>query len=91
MAPYVWANPNNWSQTYSTMLNPDAGVPAGWVLESGSDGAPDAALQTDVAGVNSGGFPPYTEDPGQAAVGAALKAEGRGDWINGILGGGIGG
>lgn len=91
MPRLVWANPNDYSQMYITALINDPNVPAGYVLESGSDGAPDAALQEYEAGTNSGGFPAYIEDQSQADVAAALKAAGAtGDWINGILGGGTG-
>lgn len=56
--------------------------PLRYILTSGSDGAPDAALQQYVAGLNSGGFPAYTGDPTQVAVNSR--------YINGIIGGGTG-
>lgn len=70
----VYLNPNNYRQQYVTAIANDPNVPAGWILTGGSDGAPDAALQTMRAGINSGGFPAYTGDPSQ-----------RPDWPNGIF------
>jgi hypothetical protein len=79
----VYLNPTNLKQQFITGLVGDPAVPAGYILTSGSDGAPDAALQQYVAGVNSGGYPPYTGDPTQAAVSPN-------HYINGIVGGGTG-
>lgn len=76
MPRLVWANPNNWSQLYVTGIYNDPNVPAGYVLESGSDGAPDAALIQFMGGQNSGGFPQYTGDPSQVAA--------QPNWPNGI-------
>lgn len=91
MPRLVYFNPNNFKQTYTTALINDPNVPAGYVLSSGSDGAPDAALQQYVAGVNSGGYPAYTGDTTQDTVATNLKAAGaRYLWVNGILGGGAG-
>lgn len=73
----MWANPNNFKQLYVTSFYGDPGVPAGYVLESGSDGAPDAALIQFMGGLNSGGFPAYTGDPSQVAA--------QPKYINGIL------
>jgi len=76
--------------------------PQRYILTSGSDGAPDQALQQYVAGINSlcpdlrsnptaGVSAFYIDDPSQAAVATALKNAGaKGRWINGILGGGTG-
>jgi hypothetical protein len=72
----VYGNPNNWKQLYVTGFYGDPNVPAGYVLESGSDGAPDAALIQFMGGVNSGGFPAYTGDPTQTAI--------QPNWPNGI-------
>jgi len=99
---FVWLNPQNFKQQYITTLRNDPNIPAGYVLSSGSDGAPDAALQQFVAGVNSlcpdlrvhptvGVSAFYIDDPSQDAVAAALVAKGaKGRWINGILGGSTG-
>lgn len=76
MPRYVFLNPVDYRQQYVTGLRSDPGVPAGWVLTSGSDGAPDAALITYMGGINSGGFPKYTGDPAQVAAQPL--------WINGI-------
>jgi hypothetical protein len=76
----VWVNPNNYHQKYISGYLGDPGVPAGYILTGGSDGATDEALKHYDAGVNSGGFPKYTGDPTQ-----------RSDWPNGILGGYPGG
>jgi len=77
MAKYVWLNTANLRQRYITSIADDPNVPAGYVLSSGSDGAPDAALRQFTAGINSGGFPAYTGDAAQAA-----NPQG---WINGIF------
>lgn len=104
MPRYVWLNPNDYHQSYVTALANDPGVPAGYILTSGSDGAADAALQQYVAGQNSlcpdmrlaqnaNAIPTayYIGDPSQDTVAANLKAAGaRNLWINGILGGGTG-
>jgi hypothetical protein len=79
MPRLVYISPTNYRVQYVTALVNDPNVPAGYILTSGSDGAPDQALQQYVAGVNSGGFPAYTGDPTQAAVSPN-------HWINGILG-----
>lgn len=98
---YVWLNPLNLKQQYVTALRSDPNVPSGYILTGGSDGAPDAALQQFVAGVNSlcpdlrvhptaGVSAYYVDDPSQDAVATALVAKGGKRWINGILGGGTG-
>lgn len=100
---YVFLNPNNFHQSYVTTSRTDANIPAGYVLTSGSDGAPDAALQRYVAGVNSlcpdlrvhplvGVSAFYVSDPTQDQTAKNLQSQGKtkGLWINGILGGGIG-
>lgn len=99
---YVYLNPANFKQSYVTTLRADPNIPSGYVLTSGSDGAPDQALQQFVAGVNSlcpdsrahplaGVSAFYVEDPTQDAVASALRASGaKGLWINGVLGGGTG-
>ena len=98
----MWVDPTNFHNQYVTALANDGNVPAGYILTSGSDGAPDAALQTYLAGVNSlcpdvrknpnapvSAF--YVGDQTQDAVAANLKAGGATNlWINGILGGGTG-
>jgi len=99
----VWLSPTNTKVQYVTAIVNDPNVPAGFILTSGSDGAPDAALQQFVAGVNSlcpdmrlaanaNAIPTsfYVQDTTQDAVAAALKAAGGKLWINGILGGGTG-
>lgn len=79
MALYVWVNPNNFkSPNYQTCIANDPNVPAGYILTGGSDGAQDMPSQQYVAGINSGGFPAYTEDPSQVAA--------QPNWINGIFG-----
>lgn len=104
MARYVWFNPANPRQQYVTALAQDTGVPAGYQLTSGSDGALDAPLQTYVAGLNSlcpdmrlaqnaNAIPTafYVGDQSQDTVAANLKAAGAKNlWINGIVGGGTG-
>ena len=99
---WVYANPQNFHQQYITTIRGDPGIPTGYILTSGSDGAIDEALQTYVAGINSlcpdarvhptfGVSAYYVDDPTQDAVATALKAKGaKGRWINGILGGGGG-
>jgi hypothetical protein len=77
MPRLVYGNPNDWSQLYVTGFYGDPNVPAGYVLESGSDGAPDAALIQFMGGQNSGGFPAYTGDPSQVAA--------QPKYINGIF------
>src|SRR5215472_842715 len=98
----VYFNPANPRQQYVTALNSDPGVPAGYVLTSGSDGAMDSALQQYMAGLNSlcpdvrvhptfavTSF--YVGDATQDTVAANLKAAGAKNlWINGIIGGGTG-
>lgn len=82
MPRLVYVSPTDYALKYVTALVNDPGVPAGYILTSGSDGAADAALQQYVAGINSGGYPAYTGDPTQAAVNPR--------YINGIIGGGTG-
>jgi hypothetical protein len=79
MGYYVWINPANQRQKYTTMLASDPNVPAGYILTSGSDGTADQPQQTIKAGINSGGFPQYGDLTSNAA------------WPNGILGGYQGG
>lgn len=79
MPRLVWANPNNWRQMYITASYNDPNVPAGYVLEDGSDGAPTEALQEFMEGVNSGGFPAYRGDANYPGVPQ------RADYPNGIL------
>lgn len=59
MPKYAFANPANWGQVYYTTIPNDPGVPAGYVLEGGVDGAPDRDEQFFVAGTCSGGYPRY--------------------------------
>jgi hypothetical protein len=82
----------------------DPGVPAGYILTSGSDGALDAPLQQYVAGINSlcpdmrlaqnANAEPtsfYVGDQTQDTVAANLKTAGAKNlWINGIIAGGTG-
>lgn len=58
MSAYVWLSPDNTIKYMTSILN-DPNVPAGYVLTSGSDGAPDAALKTYEGGLASGGYPAY--------------------------------
>lgn len=104
MPRYVWLSPTNNKTQYVTALAQDPNVPAGYILTSGSDGAPDAALQVYVAGQNSlcpdmrlaanaNAIPTafYVGDQSQDTVAANLKTAGAKNlWINGILGGGTG-
>lgn len=100
---YVWLDASNLRSQYITALRSDPNKPSNFtVLTSGSDGAPDQALQQYLAGINSlcpdqrthptaGVSAFYVEDASQDAVASALKAAGaKGLWINGILGGGTG-
>lgn len=82
MPRLVYLSPTNYKVQYVTAVVNDPNVPAGYILTSGSDGAPDEALQQFTAGVNSGGYPGYVGDPTQVAVNSR--------YINGILGGGTG-
>lgn len=61
----MWLSANNKSSYVTTIAN-DPNVPAGYTLQNSSDGGPDQAYQTNVAGVNSGGFPTYTGDSTQS-------------------------
>lgn len=58
MSAYVWINLTT-KLRYMTAIKDDPSVPAGYVLTSGSDGAPDAALKTYTGGLASGGHPAY--------------------------------
>lgn len=58
MSAYVWINLTTKAR-YMTAIPNDVNVPAGYVLTSGSDGAPDAALKVYTGGLASGGFPAY--------------------------------
>lgn len=78
MGYYVWLSPTNQRLKYVTMLAVDPNVPAGYFLTSGSDGTADQPQQQYKAGVNSGGFPAYTNDANQTAS--------QPNWPNGILG-----
>ena len=107
MPRLVWIDPSNPRSQYVTALVNDPAKPANFsVLTSGSDGAPDQALQQYVGGINS--LCPdirtpyanqanpiassfYVGDSTQDTVAANLKAAGAKNlWINGILGGGTG-
>lgn len=104
MPRYVWLSPTNFKTQYVTAIRNDSNVPAGFILTSGSDGAPDQALQQYVAGINSlcpdmrvaanaNAIPTafYVGDPTQDTVAANLKTAGAKNlWINGIIGGGTG-
>jgi|GEM_PF-5545987 len=79
----IFYNPANTSQQYQTISASDPNIPAGYLNSQGSDGAIPEALKVYTAGINSGGFPSYQGDPGQAA-----NPQG---WINGVLGGYVGG
>ena len=104
MPRLVWISPTNFKTQYVTALVNDPNVPAGYILTSGSDGAPDQALQQYVGGLNSlcpdmrlaananaiaTSF--YVGDATQDTVAANLKTAGaKGLHINGILGFGTG-
>lgn len=68
MPIYIWYDPNNPANQYMTATDPDPNVPAGYVYSQGSDGAQPMPMQVYVAGINSGGYPPYTSDETQATV-----------------------
>ena len=68
MGYYVFLHPTNGKLKYTTMSATDSNVPAGWVLTSGSDGTQDERQQQYKAGVNSGGYPAYTNDAGMVAT-----------------------
>lgn len=55
----MWVDPNNSANKYFAIHADDANVPAGYVLQSGSDGSDDRAFQTYKPGAYSGGFPAY--------------------------------
>lgn len=82
MPIYCWINPAT-NLRYWTALAHDPNVPAGYVLTSGSDGAPDAALQNYQAGVNNQGAGQvggvYTDGDPQQRIDQP-------HWPNGILG-----
>jgi hypothetical protein len=104
MPRLVWVSPTNFKVQYVTGQINDPNVPAGYILTSGSDGAPDEALQQFVAGINSlcpdtrlaanaNAIPTafYVGDQTQDTVAANLKTAGAKNlWINGIVGGGTG-
>lgn len=76
-----YLNPTDLSKKFYTAV---AGTqPTGWVLTSGSDGAPDEAVKVYTAGLNNQGAGQvgsvyYDGDPGQRVV--------QPHWPNGILG-----
>lgn len=76
MSAYVWRSADN-KKVYMTAVADDPNAPAGYVLTSGSDGAPDAALKTYTGGLASGGFPQYWgydgTDPGLPDPNGILK------------------
>jgi len=65
MPRIVWIKPGT-KLTYITTITNDPNVPAGYLLSNTSDGSgqfadgvTDQNMQTQVAGVNSGGWPAY--------------------------------
>lgn len=74
----IFYNPANPKQQYMTTTYRDPNIPAGYVDSQGSDGATPERTQQYVAGINSGGFPAYTDDPTQATATPS--------WPNGIMG-----
>ena len=83
MGRYVWILPGT-KQQYLTALADDPNVPAGYRLSNTSDGSGqfadgvlDQDLQTFRAGVNSGGYYPYTGDQSQL--------DAQPNWPNGIF------
>lgn len=72
MPGYVYRRPTppntpGTSGWFETLLLNDPLVPAGFLF-AGSDGAFDVPQKELTAGLNSGGWPPYTGDPTQVAV-----------------------
>jgi hypothetical protein len=59
MPGFVWADPNNFANKYYAMSLADPNVPAGYIQEGGSDGAPDRDVQIFKPGAASGGYPDY--------------------------------
>ena len=65
MPRIVWVLPGT-KKTYVTTITNDPGAPAGYLLSNTADGSSqfadgvtDQNMQTQVAGVNSGGYPSY--------------------------------
>lgn len=78
MPIYVFYNPANPKQQYTTLNPADPNIPAGYLDSQGSDGATPERTQQFVAGINSGGYPAYTGD--------ATQSTATPNWPNGILG-----
>lgn len=81
MPRLVFLNPANLKQQYVTTSMSDPGIPAGYILTSGSDGAPDCPLQTFMPGLNSGGFPTYA---GEADIASLANPNGLLNWFQGV-------
>lgn len=69
MAGFIFRDPVNPLNTFQALRTDDPAIPPGYVF-CGSDGAMDVPqlFPETRAGVNSGGWPPYTGDPTQVAV-----------------------
>ena len=64
MPGFCFVNPSDTTQKYFTIHATDPGVPAGYVLQSGSDGSDDRQVQNYRPGACSGGFPAYSPPEG---------------------------
>jgi hypothetical protein len=64
--PYLWLDPNNPRNQYRTTKRNDPGVPTGYILTGGMDGAQDIAQQGFRPGACSGGFPRYPANSGNS-------------------------
>ena len=59
MTGYWFVNPANYAQKYVTVRLDDPGIPSGYVLMGGNDGAIDIPQQNFQPGAASGGYPSY--------------------------------
>ena len=73
----IYYSPSNPRLKYQTISSSDPNIPTGYLDSQGSDGATPEALKIYSVGINSGGFPKYTGDVGQATS--------QPNWPNGIL------
>lgn len=74
---FAFRDPNNPAAAiFWTGNTKDPMIPAGYVF-CYSDGAYDVPQKTNEAGVNSGGWPPYTGDASQLAA--------QPKWPNGLI------
>jgi len=63
---YVWYDPLVPANQYMSIDRGDPGVPAGYVLSGGTDGAIDQDVQFFKPGQASGGYPRYPADTGNS-------------------------